>query len=217
MPGRWNSFGGDCWTNSPASVWPGAALTVASLASVNLTGTATAGGNDSVVMTTASGQATAANAAGTLNLAKAWNGVESGVFGDGGGSEANFSAGTTINVRTAVNNGTELAPTCVLQGYTGETNNLNLVGTPAVAKGLYPAIVSEQSNIVNTAASCATAASGATATIPVGQDPDAVAADPASHTAYVSNENSNTVSVISEATDKVTDTINVGAGRRGWR
>ncbi|HEX4059746.1 MAG TPA: hypothetical protein VHY58_01895 [Streptosporangiaceae bacterium] len=102
-------------------------------------------------------------------------------------------------------------------GYTGETNNLNLVGTPAVAKGLYPAIVSEQSNIVNTAASCATAASGATATIPVGQDPDAVAADPASHTAYVSNENSNTVSVISEATDKVTDTINVGAGRRGWR
>jgi hypothetical protein len=26
MPGRWNSFGGDCWTNSPASVWPGGRL-----------------------------------------------------------------------------------------------------------------------------------------------------------------------------------------------
>jgi YVTN family beta-propeller protein len=214
-PAGWNTYGGDCWMNSAASPWPGLALNVAALASVNLTGTATANGNDTVVMTTQSGQATAANGDNTLNLAKAWNGVEFGVFGDGGGSEANFSAGTTLNVRTTVQNGTELAPACVLQGYTGETNNLNLVGTAAIANGLNPAIVSEQSNLVNTAASCATAAGGATATIPVGQNPYGIAADTATHTVYVSNQNSNTVSVISEATDKVTDTINVGAGPQG--
>jgi YVTN family beta-propeller protein len=214
-PFDWNTFAGDCWMNSPASMWPGLALTVASLATVTLTGNATANGNDSVVMTTASGQATATNSDDVLDLANDWNGVEFGVFGDGGGSEADFSPGTTINVRTSVENGTELAPTCVLQGYTGETNNLNLVGTPAIGLAPYPAIVSEQSNIVNTASSCATAAGGATNTIPVGQDPYGIAADTASHTVYVSNQNSGTVSVISEATDKVTDTINVGNEPQG--
>ena len=214
-PAGWNTYSGDCYENSSASAWPGAALTAASLASVSLTGTAGAGGSDSVIMTTQSGLATAANADSTLNLANAWNGVEFGVFGDGGGSEANFSAGTTMNVRTTVENGTELAPSCVFEGFTGETNNLNLVATPAIAAGPNPAIVSEQSNIVNTARSCSAAAGGTAATIPVGQNPGGIAADTASHTVYVSNQNSNTVSVISEATDKVYGTINVGAGPQG--
>jgi YVTN family beta-propeller protein len=53
-----------------------------------------------------------------------------------------------------------------------------------------------------------------TATIPVGEEPLAVAVDPATHTAYVANAGFDqaSVSVIDEATNTVTATIPVGAG-----
>jgi YVTN family beta-propeller protein len=51
-----------------------------------------------------------------------------------------------------------------------------------------------------------------TATIEVGTGPDGVAVDPTAHTAYVTNVNDDTVSVIDEATSTVTATIAVGAG-----
>ena len=51
-----------------------------------------------------------------------------------------------------------------------------------------------------------------TATIEVGTGPDGVAVDPTSHTAYVTNVNDDTVSVIDEATNSVTATITVGGG-----
>ena len=52
-----------------------------------------------------------------------------------------------------------------------------------------------------------------TATIPVGESPDAVAVDPATRTAYVASAayGQDSVSVIDEATDTVTATIPVGA------
>jgi len=49
-----------------------------------------------------------------------------------------------------------------------------------------------------------------TATIPVGTEPFAVAADPAAGTVYVANYGNNTVSVIDAATSTVTATIPVG-------
>ena len=49
-----------------------------------------------------------------------------------------------------------------------------------------------------------------THTIPVGGTPYGVAVDPGTHTAYVTNYSSGTVSVIDEATNKVTHTILVG-------
>jgi YVTN family beta-propeller protein len=60
----------------------------------------------------------------------------------------------------------------------------------------------------------ASAASGytVTATIEVGTGPDGVAVDPASHTAYVTNVNDDSVSVIDEATKTVTASITVGGG-----
>jgi len=127
---------------------------------VTLTGTATTGGNDTVVMTTGSGQATATsvNSDSMLNLANAWKGVEFTVVGDCCLTQANFSAGTTLKVKTTVHNGTKIAPSCVVEGFTGETNNLNLVGTPAIGTQGSPAIVSEQTSNPGTAASCATAA-----------------------------------------------------------
>ena len=50
-----------------------------------------------------------------------------------------------------------------------------------------------------------------TATIPVGSGPFAVTVDPATHTAYVTNANDGTVSVIDAATRAVTATIPVGS------
>jgi YVTN family beta-propeller protein len=49
-----------------------------------------------------------------------------------------------------------------------------------------------------------------TATIPVGNGPDGVAADPGAGTVYVTNSGDNTVSVIDVATGTVTATIPVG-------
>src|ERR1700722_5843595 len=50
-----------------------------------------------------------------------------------------------------------------------------------------------------------------TATIPVGQDPVDIAVNPRTHTAYVTNADSGSVSVISTRTNQVTATIPVGA------
>ena len=51
-----------------------------------------------------------------------------------------------------------------------------------------------------------------TATIEVGNGPDGVAVDPSTHTAYVTNVDDDTVSVIDEATSTVTVTVTVGGG-----
>jgi hypothetical protein len=66
-----------------------------------------------------------------LNLAQGWNAVEWNVFGDCCGSQAIFSAGSTLVVRTSVNTSiNNFPPTCLEQGFSGETNNLFLVETP---------------------------------------------------------------------------------------
>ena len=51
-----------------------------------------------------------------------------------------------------------------------------------------------------------------TATINVGTGPDGVAVDPATHTAYVTNVDDDTASVIDETTNTVTATVGVGGG-----
>jgi hypothetical protein len=61
-----------------------------------------------------------------------------------------------------VNAGANIAPTCVQEGFTGEFNNLPLVGTPArVPASTLPAIVFTESNAANsTLASCTCNAPG---------------------------------------------------------
>jgi hypothetical protein len=78
--------------------------------------------------------------------------------GDCCGSEATFNAGAKLGVNTVVHDGTTNAPTCVVDGYTGETNNLTLVGTGALAVGAGPSVRSTQSNVAGTPRSCSTAA-----------------------------------------------------------
>jgi hypothetical protein len=83
-----------------------------------------------------------------LDISEVWNKTEFGIFGDGGGSQAQFSSGTQFIALLQVNNGSGAAPTCLKhEGTTGETNNLTL-GTcePLVGNGLYPRIRFLESN-----------------------------------------------------------------------
>jgi hypothetical protein len=149
-----------CWRNAPttsASTLPGGPLTAPGLAGVTLTGTANASGNDTAVLIAPSGHATSTGVGNMLGLGSAWTGVEFAVVGDCCSSQAMFSPGTTINVHTTTHNGTRSAPMCVVEGFTGETNNLNLSGTPALPTQASPTIASQQTNSPGTAASCATA------------------------------------------------------------
>jgi hypothetical protein len=77
------------------------------------------------------------------DLTNGWRISEFNVFGDGGGSTATFNAGSTIVVRTSANSGMPATlPTCALEGFTGETNNLTLVSTPSIEPDVtWPSIV----------------------------------------------------------------------------
>ena len=55
-----------------------------------------------------------------------------------------------------------------------------------------------------------TATNTVTSTVPVGDDPEGVAVNPAGTRVYVTNESDNTVSVINTATNTVTATVPVG-------
>ena len=152
-----------CYENSESSELPGGRLTVSGLAGTTLEGSADVGGKDAVVMTTESGNATATGAANVLSLDHGWKAAEFAVLGDGDGSQATFSANTTITVQTVVKSKSDVRPTCVNEGFTGETNNLSFEETPALSTQPFPTIASQQTNGSASGASCATAGAGALA------------------------------------------------------
>jgi hypothetical protein len=134
-------------------------VSAAQLQETTLAGMA-AGDGDTVVLTTAGVAAISApsTADGPVNLAQHWNAVEWNVFGDCCAFEADFSPGSTLVPKTTVNAGA--TATCVQEGFTGETNNLSLVGT-SPQDSTPPAIVFTQSNAAGgTPASCVFAAGG---------------------------------------------------------
>jgi hypothetical protein len=146
-----------CVQNGPgAAAVPG--ITASDLHNVTLTGWV-APASDGVTLVNGM---TAYNAPGNnaVSASGAWQIAEFNVFGDGGGGQANFSANTTITVRTQVHDtvASKLAPACDQDSFTGETNNLTLVGTPAYGIQAHPAIIFNESNIPGSAASCASAA-----------------------------------------------------------
>jgi hypothetical protein len=155
----WPANTTNCWKNGTnGAVVP--AQTIAGLSNMILTGTAAANGNDTVTISVgnppnAQGVGGADN---ILNLAAGWQVAEFNIFGDCCNSQANLNNGSTLVVRLQVNEGAKLAPTCVQAGFTGETNNLNLVGTPTIVpQTTLPAIVFTESNAPGgTPASCAT-------------------------------------------------------------
>ena len=137
-PQGWDQRGANCFTNSSAAAVP--AQSLADLAQLTLTGQASAG-TDTVILTTGSGPITAVNQDSVLNLSLGWFTAEFNIFGDGSGRRAGFNPGSTIVVRLSVDNGATTAPSCVVQSFTAETNNLNLQSLCSANAGAPPAIV----------------------------------------------------------------------------
>jgi len=155
-PSGWYTYSTDCYTNSSATTI--SAITAAQLASVKLTASAVSGGNDAVSVSVGSGSASTVTGKDTkVGLAGFWNTTEWGVYGDGGGSAANFGTGSTLEAVTSLTSTSSAAPSCVLEGFTGETNNLKLTATPALGTVASPTMGSKQTNGTSSTSSCATA------------------------------------------------------------
>ncbi len=158
-PAGWWAYGGHCYTNSVnGTTLP--AQSIAALGQMVLDGAVSGvnGTDDFVTLAIGANVYTATGDNNFPDLTNGWRISEYNVFGDGNGSGATFNTGSTIVVRTAVNSGTPaLDATCSLQGFTGETNNLTLVGAPTTFPDvLWPSIVFTESNAAGgTAASCA--------------------------------------------------------------
>lgn len=164
-PAGWTQWQDDCMLNSSSN--PAPIVPADELQGTTLTGTAAAD-SDTVVLTTAGNVAAMITTpTSVLNLAQGWNTAEWNVVGDCCLSQASFSAGSTLVVRTSVNAGANsISATCVREGFTGESNNLFLALTPAVEPAsTWPAIVFTESNATDgKPASC-------TGTVGIGRNP----------------------------------------------
>jgi len=120
--------GVDCVQNTPATFIANGQLPITDLATLTLSATATANGNDAATVTFDGVAYTATVKDSYTDIASGWNQAEFNVFGNAGGSEAVFNSGSSMIVSLAVNDGSTAAPTCVPpssnKGTTGETNNL---------------------------------------------------------------------------------------------
>lgn len=124
-PGGWNSFSDDCYKNSNSVSVPQEPVT--DLSKISLSGTAVAGGIDTINFTDDAHAFSVTGQDSVMFLAAGWTASEFNIIGDGGGSQANFNAGTKLTVRIDLTDGTTAAPVCQANdGTTGETNNLNL-------------------------------------------------------------------------------------------
>jgi hypothetical protein len=142
-PSGWGAYANDCYLNSNEVSVP--TQTLAQLTDIKVTGSAVSGANDTLKITT-SGKAYAVTLPdSTVDLAGNWNTAEYNIFGDGGGSEAEFNPGTTMKVKVQLKDGSKNAPTCITDGFTLESNNLGLNQCKATG-GKKPSITFSQSN-----------------------------------------------------------------------
>ncbi|HEY4009124.1 MAG TPA: hypothetical protein VGM11_03155 [Acidobacteriaceae bacterium] len=125
-----DSTGVDCVQNTPATVVYNGQLPATQLASLQLSGTAAAGGTDRATATYGTEAYTASVADSYTDISSKWTQAEFNVVGNAGGSRADFNKGASLTVKVAVTDGSTTAPSCVspssYDGTTGETNNLTL-------------------------------------------------------------------------------------------
>jgi hypothetical protein len=137
-PGGYTTSQTSCFMNSSAVEAPDTPIT--GLGNLQLTGTAAAGGNDTVSFFDGTTVYTVTASDSVLKIGTVWNQSEFNVVGDAGGSEAVFNTGSVITVNVAAQYGSTTKPTCAPgAGTTGETNNLNLLPCSA-AGGATPSI-----------------------------------------------------------------------------
>jgi hypothetical protein len=112
---------------------------------------------DTVIMVVSGTSYAATSPDSLLDLSGHWKIAQFGLYGDRGGAEANFIAGSDMKVNTVTHSGTTAAPTCIAWDSTGETNNLYLQPAPALVPGAAPAIESDQNSTApSSPAGCAT-------------------------------------------------------------
>ena len=143
-PSGWNSYGGDCYTNSAAVHVP--KEVISKLKTLSVSGTAVEGGLDTLIMYVGKKAYKATGKDSVVYLSSGWTESEFNIVGDGGGSEADFNSGSSITVESQLTNGTTNAAICASNsGTTGETNNLNL-GSCSGEGGAKPYIKFTESN-----------------------------------------------------------------------
>jgi len=141
-----------CFFNTSVASVPSQSFT--NLRELTLTGSATANGNDEVILSTNGTLYNLSYSDSALNLASAWTVSEFNVFGDCCGYEASFNTGATLIVSTTVDNGTTNAPSCASGGYTGEINSLSLVPPCCPYGGDAPGIAFMESSATGMAPTC---------------------------------------------------------------
>jgi hypothetical protein len=124
-PSGWAVDGHNCVRNSSPTIWY-PYLTIGDLANEALEGEVAAGGNDEVLFYHA-GTYYAVGSDSVLGLASAWTAAEFNVVGAGSGSQAVFNSGTTITVKTSINDGVLASPDWFGISFTAESNNLSIV------------------------------------------------------------------------------------------
>jgi hypothetical protein len=127
---------------------------ITNLANLSLSGTVSSTG-DRYTFATGGGTLFSATGDNAVNAAAGWNVAEFAIVGNAGSGQANFNAGATIVPRVRVIYGGTAAPTCVAQGFTGETNNLNFGTTAPAISGLGPALFFTETSTGNATANCA--------------------------------------------------------------
>jgi len=140
-----------CYRNSPSAALP-SDQPVSNLASMTLTGEATAS-SDRVTITAGGNVATTAGT-NAVGVAAGWTDSEFNIFGTAFGYDATFGANTTLTVRTLVHNGTTNAPTCQLRSVTGETNNLTMTGMSSAGPLPSPGVQFTESNVAGSTTTC---------------------------------------------------------------
>ncbi|MGH9616193.1 MAG: hypothetical protein ACRD28_05565 [Acidobacteriaceae bacterium] len=145
----------DCYKNSSATDAPVPQL--ASWAYLEVVGGA-ASGTDKVTFYDGGGNVSASASDSILNLEQVWYGAEFNAFGNGNGSEVSFNSGASFVVQTSMDDGSTTAPSCESGGFTGETNNLSLVGSCCPVAGTYGAPYTQflESNNSIASAACGT-------------------------------------------------------------
>jgi hypothetical protein len=124
-PSGWIWYYPHCYRNSKFVDAP--YVKIKDLPDVTLSGTAVAGGDDTLVFVDGGNAYSLSEKDSVVYLANGWTEGEFNVFGHGGGSEAQFNTGTQLTVKIDVTNGTNDTPVCKgNDGTTGETNNLTL-------------------------------------------------------------------------------------------
>jgi hypothetical protein len=163
-PTGWKPYNNACYLPGPDSP-PVPVQSIANLANLSLTGSASGAGDTAVLTVGGHAYATNTSLGNVLGLSGQWNEVEFGVFGDTCGSQATFNPtatagpqGAQIVVRTAIQDGTAKAPSCQVWGITGETNNLNFGPTAPAPSGNPPALLVTQTS-AGGASFCAAATS----------------------------------------------------------